>query len=49
MLKWLIRLLLFALIACQWIPIVGGFVVPVMALISYIAYRTTFKRMLPSG
>ena len=47
LLKWLIRLLLFLLIACQWVPIVGGLVVPVMALISYCAYRSTFKRMLP--
>jgi hypothetical protein len=42
LLKWLIRIVIFLLIAIQWIPIVGGIVVPLMALVNYAGYRTAF-------
>jgi len=47
--KWLIRIFFFVLIAFQWVPGLGGFVVPVMALVSYISYRATFNSVLASG
>jgi hypothetical protein len=47
-LKWVIRIFFFVLIAFQWVPGLGGFVVPVMALVSYVSYRGTFHRMLTS-
>lgn len=45
-LKWGIRLLFFILIAFQWVPLAGGVVVPLMALISYLAYRSAYEGML---
>ncbi|MCZ6673146.1 MAG: DUF4126 family protein [Verrucomicrobia bacterium] len=44
--KWMIRLLFFVLIAVQLIPGVGGIVVPIMAIISYMAYRGSFVKGL---
>lgn len=49
LLRWFIRLLFFVLILVQVVPIVGGFVVPVMALISYGSYRASFRGMLLRG
>jgi len=45
-LKWVIRLLFFILIAVQWIPAVGGVVVPLMAGVSYLVYRAAFTKRL---
>ena len=45
--KWMIRLLFIVLIAVQLIPGVGGVVVPVMALISFMAYKGSFAKSLP--
>ena len=42
-LKWLIRLLFLLLISLQWIPGLGGFVIPVMALISYSVFSAQFR------
>ena len=42
--KWAIRLVMFLLIAVQWIPAVGIITVPAMALISFLAYRGLFRR-----
>lgn len=44
-LKIVISILFFLLIGLQWIPGIGGFVVPVMALISYGAYSSQFRSM----
>ncbi len=44
--KWLIRLVFFVLIAIQLIPGAGGFVVPVMALLSYMAFKRSFKKSI---
>ena len=46
LIKWMIRLLFFFLIAVQLIPGVGGVVVPLMALISYRSYRKSFVKGL---
>jgi hypothetical protein len=48
-LKWLIRLFFFFLIAIQWVPLLGGFVVPVMAIVNYGAYRSAFRAQLQTG
>ena len=42
-LKWLIRLLFSLLISLQWIPGLGGFVIPAMALISYSIFSAQFR------
>lgn len=44
-LRWGVRLAILALVAFQWVPVAGGFAVPAMALISYGAYRTTYRRL----
>jgi hypothetical protein len=46
LLKWGIRLLFFVLVAIQWIPAVGGVVVPAMALVNYVAWRRLFEATL---
>ena len=48
-LKWLIRLFFFFLIAIQWVPLLGGFVVPVMAIVNYGAYRSAFRAQLQTS
>ena len=47
--KWAIRVVLFLLIAVQWIPAVGIVTVPAMALISFFAYRGLFRSELGVG
>lgn len=46
LMKWGLRLLFFALVAIQWIPAVGGVVVPTMALVNYVAWRRLFLSTL---
>ncbi|MGC9451040.1 MAG: DUF4126 domain-containing protein [Oceanipulchritudo sp.] len=46
MLRWAIRLLFLLLIALQLVPGLGGFMVPLMALVSYGIYASCFKGML---
>ena len=48
-LRWLLRIAFFFLIALQWIPAVGGVVVPLMALASYGVYRSAFREALEGG
>jgi hypothetical protein len=43
LLRWGIRLLFLILVLFQWVPLLGGFVVPLMALISFTAYRSTYR------
>ena len=45
LIKWFMRLVLFVLIAFQWVPLAGGLVVPLMALLSYTAYRSSYKSL----
>jgi hypothetical protein len=42
LMKWGMRLLFLVLVLVQWIPAVGGAVVPIMALINYVAWRRLF-------
>jgi hypothetical protein len=42
MLRWMIRILFIIMIFLQVIPVVGGLIVPIMALISFTAYRQSF-------
>ena len=42
-LKWGVRILFLVLVAIQWIPAVGGIVVPTMALVNYFAWRAVFE------
>ncbi len=46
LLRWGVRILFFFLIMFQWVPVAGGLVVPIMALVNYTAYRSTFRAML---
>ncbi len=46
LLKWLVRILFLVLISLQLVPGLGGFMVPIMALISYGIYSSYFKSML---
>jgi hypothetical protein len=43
MLRWGIRILFLILVFLQLIPVLGGFVGPVMAYISYTAYRNSYR------
>ncbi len=45
LLRWGVRLVVLVLIAFQWVPVAGGFTVPAMALINYVAYRTAYRKM----
>ncbi len=46
LLRWGVRILFFFLIMFQWVPVAGGLVVPIMALVNYTVYRSAFKAML---
>lgn len=48
-LRWVLRVGFFFLIALQWIPAVGGVVVPLMALASYGVYRSAFREEIDGG
>jgi hypothetical protein len=45
-LRWGIRLLFLVLIFLQLVPLLGGFVVPVMAFISFTAYRNVYRSFM---
>ncbi len=45
-LRWAIRALFIAMIFLQLIPIVGGFIAPLMAYISYAAYRNSYLSLM---
>jgi RNA polymerase subunit RPABC4/transcription elongation factor Spt4 len=48
MLRWGIRLLFLILILFQIIPLLGGLIAPLMAYISYIAYRNSYVSLMES-
>ncbi len=48
MLRWGIRLLFLVLIFFQIIPLLGGLVAPLMAYVSYIAYRNSYVSLMES-
>ena len=45
LLRWGVRLAVVILVAFQWVPVAGGLAVPSMALISYAAYRTAYRKL----
>ncbi len=45
LLRWVVRLAVLVLVAFQWVPVAGGFAVPAMALINYVAYRSAFRKL----
>ena len=45
-LRWGVRLVVLAQVATQWVPVAGGFALPVMALVNYAAYRGAYRRMV---
>ncbi|MEE9404664.1 MAG: DUF4126 family protein [Algisphaera sp.] len=47
--KWALRIVMFLLIAVQWIPFAGIITVPAMALISFFTYRGLFQREVSSS
>jgi hypothetical protein len=49
LLRWLIRLVSLVLVAFQWVPLLGGLLVPAMALTHYAAYRHAFLASLEPG
>jgi hypothetical protein len=48
LLRWGIRLLSLVLIALQWVPILGGLLLPILALVNYGPYRRAFQKRLPA-
>lgn len=46
LLRWGIRLLFIVMIFLQLIPLLGAFVVPLMAMISFTAYRKSFRSLM---
>jgi hypothetical protein len=48
LLRWGIRIASLVLVAFQWVPVLGGLLLPLMALINYGVYRHTFKKMAES-
>lgn len=44
LLRWGVRSAVLVLVAFQWIPVAGGLAVPSMALITYAAYRSTYRK-----
>jgi hypothetical protein len=44
-LRWGVRLAVLILVAFQWVPVAGGFAVPAMALINYVAYRSAYRKL----
>jgi hypothetical protein len=47
-LRWIVRLAVIVLVAFQWVPVAGGFAVPAMALINYVAYRSAYRKLAGS-
>ena len=43
LLRWMIRVLFLVMILLQVVPLLGGLVVPLMALINFSAYRKSFR------
>jgi hypothetical protein len=45
LIRWVVRLAVVILVACQWVPVAGGLAVPSMALINYLVYRRIYRRL----
>jgi hypothetical protein len=48
LLRWGIRMVSLVLIALQWVPILGGLLLPILALVNYGPYRRVFQIRLPA-
>jgi hypothetical protein len=46
LLRWGIKIFFLILILLQWVPLLGGAVVPLMALVNYNMYCGTFEKLL---
>ena len=44
-LRWTVRIIVVVLVAFQWVPGLGGLVVPLMAMITYMTYRREYRRL----
>jgi hypothetical protein len=44
-LRWGIRLVSLVLVAFQWMPLLGGPLLPMRALVNYRAYRSVYRRL----
>ncbi|MCY2964122.1 MAG: hypothetical protein NT069_10900 [Planctomycetota bacterium] len=47
--RWLVRGVNFLLLSIQWIPVLGGFSLPLMATTSHLLFRSSFRKSLESG
>ena len=45
LLRWGIRLVSLVLVAFQWVPLLGGLLLPLLALVNYWAYRSAFRKL----
>ena len=45
LLRWGIRLVSLVLVAFQWVPLLGGMLLPLLALVNYWAYRNAFRKL----
>jgi hypothetical protein len=45
LLRWGVRLAVVLLVALQWVPVAGALAVPVMAVVNYAAYRSSFRKL----
>jgi hypothetical protein len=45
LLRWGIRLVSLVLVAFQWVPLLGGLLLPAVALLNYGSYRNAFKEL----
>jgi uncharacterized membrane protein len=45
LLRWGIRLVSLVLVAFQWVPLVGGLLLPLATLVNYWAYRSAFRKL----
>jgi hypothetical protein len=45
LLRWGIRIVSLILVAFQWVPLLGGLLLPIMAMVNYWAYRDAFRKL----
>jgi predicted RNA-binding Zn-ribbon protein involved in translation (DUF1610 family) len=45
LLRWGIRIVSLILVAFQWVPLLGGLLLPMMAMVNYWAYRDAFRKL----
>ncbi|MHC5545024.1 hypothetical protein ACYOEI_42855, partial [Singulisphaera rosea] len=45
MIRWGVRLVSLVLVAFQWVPLLGGLLLPALAFINHRAYRAAFRQL----